>query len=114
MYSKLSRRRICSKSGKQIIACGPRRRYAGSQPRNKTTSPSSRMICRVIATRPCLWVGVPGDGVDERSFIDLDLRRSNGAATVVATRPVISELAACSRKPSSKLNCDFRTTFEWS
>lgn len=72
------------------------------------------MIWRVIAAMPCLCIGDDADWFEERSFMDLDLRRSNGAATVVATRPVINELDACKRKPSSKPNCDFSTTFEWS
>ena len=68
-----SRLRICSIMGKQIMAWGPRRQYAGTHPRSNTRRPSFR----TAAVSSC--AGPMGSVL----FIPLVLSTSKGAATVV-------------------------------
>ena len=50
-YPTPTNARICSKTGRQIRACGPSRMYAGTHPRSSARGPSSRSVVRRISSR---------------------------------------------------------------
>ena len=85
-------------------ACGPSRIYEGTQPRISTWGPS---FFTAVARRP-------SDEDADWSAITRVLTKSKGAASEVATTPVMSDADTWIPTPSSKPRRVFISCYTWS